>query len=223
MRHVLKFALPMLSCLILGCNSVQKNTTEPPICFGPSEAAIGYVYLHGMDSLSPSEQEISNRDKLRRISERLRIRIAVPRAQAKCPQNSEMLCWGWSFNDLETTEIRTEVLTAAKTCGIKGVNLIGFSNGGHAVNALFKSCLIDGDPKLVSIGASRASGKFSSVRDLAKCGTLQILIGKKDQYNYDPERTFLKEIKARNGNIKWTESEGAHEVPEQSLLEVLNH
>ena len=213
----------MIFCLILGCKSVQKNEIEPPMCFGPLEAATGYVYLHGMDSLSPSEQEISNRDKLRRISERLRIRIAVPRAQAKCPQNSEMLCWGWSFSDSESIQIQTEVFTAAKACGIKAVNLIGFSNGGHAVNTLFKSCRIDGDPKLISIGASRAIlGKFSSVRDLGKCGTLQILIGKKDQYNYDSERSFLKEIKARNGNVQWTEFDGAHEVPEQSLLEVLN-
>ena len=212
--------------LILGCKSVQKSATgatEPPICFGPSEAAIGFVYLHGMDSLSPSDQEISNREKLRRISEQLKIRVAVPRAQARCPTNSEMLCWGWSFSDSEAIRIRTEVLTAANACGIKAVNLIGFSNGGHGVNTLYKNCLIEGNPKLISIGASRTiSEKFLSDRELAKCGSLQILIGKKDQYNYDPERLLLNAIKARKGNVQWTEFDDAHEVPEQSLLEALN-
>lgn len=213
----------MMFFFLFSCKSVEKKVADNTLCLGPQNASVGFVYLHGMDAVSPSQQELLNREKLERLSKKLGIRVAIPRANTVCPSNSKMLCWGWGFSSAELNSIKIQVLNAAQSCQLpEKFNLIGFSNGAYATNLLYKDCLLAGDSKIISIGASllNPGSKFTD-GELAKCGNLKILIGNKDQYNYDPNKALFNAIKSKNGNVEWIEFEGSHEISEDALLQVL--
>jgi len=78
------------------------------------------------------------------------------------------------------------------------------------------------EQKIISIGASlfRKGSEFTE-SELSKCGNLKILVGNKDQNNYDPNKALFKAIKSKSGNVEWIEFDGEHEVPEDALLQVL--
>ena len=87
---------------------------------------------------------------------------------------------------------------------------------------LYSDCFVSEDQKIISIGASIfIEGTNISTGDLTTGGKLKIIVGKRDQFNYDANKILFKRIKARNGNVEWTELDSAHEIPEEVLLQTL--
>jgi hypothetical protein len=81
-------------------------------CIGSEKAPLGAVYLHGMDSVIPSDQEMQNRKILQDISEKYNIRIALPRASQTCAQSPNQICWGWGFDAIELSLVTNTIKDA---------------------------------------------------------------------------------------------------------------
>lgn len=190
-------------------------------CVGPKESKSVAVYLHGMDSEPPSSQELHNRASLTSISKSLQIGFAIPRAKDKCPDN-KLLCWGWDFNDPKIIESAIAAAMSAKSeCFPKATSmgLIGFSNGGFVANQIIKNCHKTEFAWLISIGAG---GPWkSNTEDLSHCGSLILMAGKKDLYNYEPIKELGRLLKNRGANINVIEYDEGHILPEKDLKNVL--
>lgn len=191
-------------------------------CIGPKDSKTVAVYLHGMDSEPPSSQELSNRAGLASISKSLKIGFVVPRAKDKCPDN-KLLCWGWNFNDSKSVESAIAAAMSAKSeCFPKAIStgLIGFSNGGFVANQIIKDCRKTEFSWFISIGAGGSWNK-NDTKDLSQCGSLVLMTGKKDKYNYEPIKELGKWLKDRKANINIVEYNEGHTLPEKDLEKVL--
>lgn len=176
-----------------------------------------------MDTKTPGEQEQSNRKKLAIIAENLNLRIAVPRAVDSCPNDKNLICWGWNFNDQKVIEkALASVSTAAKECfpKEKKFGLIGFSNGGFVANQIIKDCKKIDFLWFVSIGAA-GSWTQSNSKDLSHCGTLKLLAGKKDQWNHEPMKELEANLKANKADVELIEYNDGHLIPALELEGIL--
>lgn len=196
-------------------------------CIGLKDAKNSVVYLHGMDTEIPGEQEILIRQKLTTLAAKLNMRIALPRASDTCPTNSKLLCWGWNFNDSKVVNAAlANAALAAKECfpKAKKMGLLGFSNGGFVANQIIRDCKHTQFSWFISIGAA---GDWNSAdsKDLSKCGQLQLFAGKQDKSNYKNIKTFAAWLKERKAKVDLIEYEEGHTVPlkalELSLQEIL--
>lgn len=200
-------------------------STSPSLateCIGSKDLKTGAIYLHGMDTEPPSAKELSNRSSLAAISKSLKIGFSMPRAKNKCPDN-RLFCWGWNFNDSESVESAIVTAMNAKAeCFPKAtsVGLIGFSNGGFVVNQIIKDCRKTTFNWLISIGAGGSQNK-NNEKDLSKCGSLILMAGKNDTYNYEPIKGLAGWLKTRGADIKIVEYNDGHVLPEKDLENVL--
>lgn len=211
--------LPM-SLILLSLFSAQTYALEE--CIGPKDSKTALIYLHGMDTESPSPQEIENRKTLKKISEFLNIGIALPRATAKCP-NKTQLCWGWNFNEAGVVDstLKTAQQTKEKCFPkSKHTGLIGFSNGGFVINQIIKDCRKNNFDWLVSIGAG-GSWNQTDKKDLSNCGSLTLMTGKKDKSNYEHIKELGKWFKDNKAKITVIEYNGDHILPEKDLENIL--
>lgn len=191
-------------------------------CIGAKDSTTVAIYLHGMDTESPSPQELENRKTLKKISESLNIGIVLPRSNTKCPHKTQ-ICWGWNFN--EAGVVDTILKTAQQTkekCFPKSkhTGLIGFSNGGFVVNQIVKDCRKNNFDWLISIGAG-GSWDQNDKKDLSNCGSLTLMAGKKDTANYEPIKKLGKFLKAHKAKVTVIEYDGGHTLPEKNLENVL--
>lgn len=188
-------------------------------CIGPQKAHHFLVYLHGMDTKTPGEQEQSNRKKLAVMAENLNLRIAVPRAVNSCPKDKNLVCWGWNFNDQTVIEkALASVDAAAKECfpKEKKLGLIGFSNGGFVANQIIKDCTKTDFSWFVSIGAA-GSWTQNNSKNLSHCGTLKLLAGKKDKWNYQPMKELELNLKTNKADVELVEYNDGHLIPSVEL------
>lgn len=102
-------------------------------CIGPDNAKGFLIYLHGMDSKSPSKQELQNRKILNDLASKYNLKIALPRAQMQCPTQPGSICWGWTWNASELANIIPQILESREQCfpNDQPFGVIGFSNGGY--------------------------------------------------------------------------------------------
>jgi predicted esterase len=197
-------------------------------CLGPTNATSFAIYLHGMDGQTPSDQEIGNREVLASIAERLSMRIALPRSTRACPTQKGSICWGWSFDDTELDEATSTLRAAAATCfGDKPVVLVGFSNGGYLLTRLVSTCTLGRRmpraTRVVTVGSGNLSAPLGpQPTSLADCGELTMLVGERDQYNFDPKGNLLKELHAKNANAREVRFDGGHLLVTEPLERVLS-
>jgi len=217
----------------VGCSTTrtqQDNQAKSQmVCIGSEQAANGAVYFHGIDSHQPSVQELLNREKLSALANELDMRIAVPRAQARCLEGS--ICWGWALNDDEARQALDEVAAAVTACGVPGNNLgvIGFSNGGYLIAKLFRSNMFqDARPQIswgVAVSSAVMRGPIGPVPPKVS-GRLVMVVGNSDQYNYDPKQNYFKELQKKSAQVYLFEFIGGHELPlaetRKALYKVLN-
>lgn len=195
-------------------------------CIGPTNADNFVIYLHGMDSVMPSQQELHNRDILNNIAKILNIRFAIPRAQAQCPKQPNSICWGWKFDQIELSTVLPQVMEARLKCfsNEKSFGMLGFSNGGYLLMRWYSegsspSIL----PRLNLIVASGSGkGQVSSViSDLSTNPKLVLVIGKQDQFNYDPSESWFQSLQRLKAQVQLIEFEGGHELNQDALLKAL--
>lgn len=192
-------------------------------CLGSEKAKHSVVYLHGMDTTSPSPQEMRNREVLNDLAQKLNLRIALPRAISICPNNQNQICWGWDFSDVSSITSSLEIVSAAaKKCFSKSnhIILLGFSNGGFVVNRLIQDCLKTPYTQFISVAAG-GTWNANSTKDLSQCGSLVLLIGRKDSSNYKPVKEYHSWLKQNKAATTLIEFPGSHELPSKELEQTL--
>ncbi|OFZ79400.1 MAG: hypothetical protein A2603_14515 [Bdellovibrionales bacterium RIFOXYD1_FULL_55_31] len=115
-------------------------------CLGTWAAKHYLIYLHGMDTESPSPQEQQNREMLSRLAQVLNLRIALPRAKNACPTQPNLKCWDWAFTKEAVQAELANAIAEANQCFPDGAafSFVGFSNGGYLVNAAIQNCIQKG-------------------------------------------------------------------------------
>lgn len=215
--------MPNLLIIPIFLTLTLASTTWGYECIGPKTASNFAVYLHGMDTQKPSPQEQSNRQKLLKIADRLNIRIALPRATDLCPNDKNLLCWGWNFKDSKIVDAALSTSVKAETeCfpNKKKIGLIGFSNGGFIVNQIIKDCTKTEFSWFISIGAA-GSWNDSSIKDLNQCGRISLLAGKQDKSNYENIKNLAAWLRKNKAQVRLIEYENGHEIPEKELEQEL--
>jgi hypothetical protein len=205
--------------LILSVQSARAGVE----CVGPKNARKYIVYLHGMDTVSPSKQELENRKVLGRLSEVLKIRFAIPRAKAACATHPSQLCWTWSAKtSAELDSVIAAIKSSSDACfPSKTYDVLGFSNGGVALGSLLRLCEKVEFKSAITVGA--AGGWFSSdPQDLRKCGPkLVAMLGTEDQTNQKPVRDFVAHLISLNAPAELVEYNGGHTLMYDSLYKLL--
>lgn len=197
-------------------------------CLGSQNAESFAIYLHGMDGQTPSEQEMTNRETLAALARKLSIRIALPRARMACPSQPGSICWGWSFDDAEVKAAMSIVRDAARSCfGGKPAALVGFSNGGYLLTKLIRSCSLKSElaeaTRVITVGAGMIKGPLEpKPESLVECGELTMLVGTKDEYNFDPSGNLFRGLRGKNANVREVRFDGGHFLDEASLGHALS-
>ncbi len=197
-------------------------------CIGPPNATSFAVYLHGMDAASPSEQEMTNRSVLVALAQARSLRVALPRAEMECPTQPGSICWGWSFDDVELEGATSIVRAAAEKCfGDRPATIIGFSNGGYLLTNLLRTCsLKDKLPRathVITVGAGMMKGPLGSKPEsLVGCGDMTMLVGDKDEFNFDPTGNLLQNLRSRNAAVREIRFDGGHLLHRAALDDALS-
>lgn len=190
-------------------------------CIGPKNAKAGMVFLHGMDSPEFGPQERKTREHLAKIAGELDIAFALPRSTMKCPTKPDLVCWGWSFHELDSVDNALAASEKAKqTCfpEAKSTGIMGYSNGGYVVNYILKYCKKNSFDWAISIGAGSTWKDSDPVTDMSSCGKYVFLIGTKDTYNYDTVLKMKPWLEKRNVKFSISEYDDGHTVPYKELL-----
>lgn len=224
--HVgLRYFILLNLLLLMSCQANEKklNSENDILCIGSDNSKYGAIYLHGTDSVDPSEQEKKNREILQSISKRFDIKVALPRAKDLCDQSKDQLCWGWKFDQDEVNKIQNIIESSSKICKLPSRKiLIGFSNGAYALNKLFRLCYLKQDQTIISQGANTLRGPLEyNTRNLSNCGKLIFISGKKDKYNYDTSNSYSKKLVEKSAHVEIVEFEGGHEMDLESLSDAI--
>lgn len=198
------------------------------LCIGSDRAKKFAIYLHGQDSVEPSELEINNRKNLAHLAEVLDFKIAMPRATQACPNKPNLLCWGWKFDQKVAEQSLPLLKKAAEDCFPEAseVSLIGFSSGGYLVNQIYQDQLlkkINFRPQfLLSIGST--FGSWSAIdenKNFSSKIPLVFLIGLQDTYNRDLKNAYLNFLQTHAANVSEISFVGGHIVPDEPMISVI--
>lgn len=192
-------------------------------CIGPAKAGKFIVYLHGMDTEPPSPRELVNRKILTKLSKKLNIRFAIPRAKNPCPTNSSQLCWTWGPKTAKELEpVKEIIVESAKECfASESYSVLGFSNGGVAVSSFLRLC--DKVPFESAIAVAPVSGWHpTDPISLRGCGPkITAMVGTEDKENQKTIRSLISRLSSLNGPITLVEYEGGHELTYEALYNQL--
>ncbi len=227
----LRFAVPVAAWLACACsrhNVARVDDLRTATCIGPADATRFAVYLHGVDEVSISDQEIHNRQSLDAIAKSLSLRIALPRASMPCPNQPASLCWGWAFDAHELDGAADAVTRAAGACfgRAKPFGLIGFSNGGYLLTKLLRTCTLHAKLPdaawVLTVGSTMLQGPLESQPDdLSACGRLVMVSGTRDTYNFDPADHLLHALRDKRADVRGVRFDGPHGVPEEPTRTVI--
>ena len=180
----------------------------PCTCIGRRDAAVNIVYLHGLDTVAPSWQEIQNREKLRAIAQILDARIALPRGPGRWPQRSDI---AKSVDLIEQ---------ASRACFRSSrLMVVGFSDGANVVNQLYVSCRPDIASTYVSAGSSEVAFRRDA-QSLARCGQLVLIAGRHEP-GFETTRIFATQLAKRGYRVQFVAHSGPHELPFSETLMAL--
>jgi hypothetical protein len=204
----MRFVTPSMFVALVACGKTAP-TDDDVECIGEANAKHAVVYLHGRDSKRPSTQEMRNRDVLRRLSEKLGVRIALPRAKTQCTDDADQICWGWQFDDQELAQTAKIAQVAADKCLAHNTSyvVLGFSNGGYALDTIVARCklaeLLPHATRVVTMGASMLKGTLGDqLADRSTCGDITLIAGTNDAYNFDPGDHYVSELAAHGGHAR---------------------
>jgi len=179
-------------------------------CIGRGSTHV--VYLHGIDSLGPSWQELENRQTIARLAEELDLAVAVPRASRPCPSPSSR-CWA--------DDTLSAIRTAARHCfGTPAtVGAVAFSNGAFALGAAYQRCQAT-ELAWVALGGGGAVGDGIAA-DLTGCGRIAIAMGTNDRHHRHFATDFVAALRARHARVELVEFDGGHRFDYAAMHAVL--
>ena len=213
MRYLFFFFFSLtlsFSCFGISCINQDKKEIKARI-----------IYLHGMDSLNLSSQELSIRNSLKKLSDELGVEVALPRAFENCPENKKQICWMWGAERKVAIKLKKErILKETQRCFKSSAPLfwLGFSNGGNLISQIFQECEEKG--KYITFGASGGYIK-SNLSRFGDCGSYKAVIGKDDKWNYSDAIKFYSSLKKKGGQIDIVEHQGGHEVSFEILEKIM--
>jgi len=226
---IVAWILVLNSCSTTTVNRIEtKRPSDANLeisCIGPDSADTFAIYLHGMDSVAPSQQELENRRVLAEIAKLRNIRFALPRASMSCPMQTDAICWGWKFDEIELNGILPKIFEARSACFQKEKPfwILGFSNGGYLLTRWYSLGMNPSmQPSPTSIVASgSAKGHAPTNIDLSENPELILIVGKQDRFNFDPSEELFHQLKKLKAPIKLIEFQGGHILHQTSILSAL--
>lgn len=187
-----------------GWLATRRSTEVAPTCLGPKGAGRHVVYLHGLDSMAPSWQELDNRRALAEIPD---LAIAIPRAPA-CGTGR---CWPDS--DEGATDTIAAIRGAAKACfgDHASYGVVGFSRGGFAL-ARLATCNTFG-ARWAIIASAFGYTDDNRLRDCP----VAVVVGRHDRYQHDGAVGYAQRRRAAELPTWLFEFDGGHRVDAISL------
>jgi len=140
-------------------SAAHGENTSLVSCEGPEDADVGLVYLHGMDSPSPSPQEMSNRAVLEAVARHFSMRVAILRSLTRCSWRPEQLCWSWRDRN-QLLSRHEEIVRKSAPCFAKEARLIllGFSNGAFFATDIANRCVPTPFSSVIAFGGGTGAG-----------------------------------------------------------------
>jgi predicted esterase len=187
-------------------------------CYGSDKAKNFIAYLHGLDSIAPSTQELANRKLLKALADQLGFRLAIARSDAVC---NKSLCWRHNEPD-EHSKTYRDLMAALEKCKPRNAHtlgLVGFSNGGYFTSKVTQFCYKDG-PKWIIASGSAGSWNHTYHGDKSSCPSIAIMIGEGDLSREKAER-YAKFLISSGYKGSFTTFKGRHELFHEPLKKQL--
>ncbi len=201
---MVKVMKKIIICLFFlsGCIPMIYNEQASFVALGSSESSQTWIYLCGLvqDFNFKHMNELTILDI---IGKECNIKIMAIIPQHRCAQYNYSLCWPHA-NKNELMQTYQEIIKSVDTCKIDGY--IGFSNGGFFLIQLAQ--YISFNKPIIAIGAAGYINNSTGPHN-----TIDLLIGKQDQWHYQHAINLYEQSKNTNLTVKFTEYDGGHEVP----------
>lgn len=194
----------IIVCLLFltGCNPISYTRQNSFIELGSLKASQTWVYFCGIvQDFNPKHMD--DLKILDAIGKECNVKIVAIVPQHRCVQYNNFLCWPHE-NKNELLCTYQEIMKVTNDLFIDGY--IGFSNGGFFLIQLAQ--YISLNKPIIVIGAA---GKINNL--IGPHNEIDLLIGKQDQWHYQHAINFYEQSKNSNLVVKFTEYDGAHEIP----------
>ncbi|MFK7825721.1 MAG: hypothetical protein AB8G05_16330 [Oligoflexales bacterium] len=197
----------------------QKKYVKSVECFGSTNSQ-SMIFLHGIDRPAKPDAANSSAYKvLKKLANNLGFRLAFPRSNSHCMQGRK-ICWNVSNQVDELKIIYQEIANKSAGCFPKNSKpiIVGFSNGGYFLNKLVHHCILPKNASVISIGAA---GNIRKKISLAKCASLDLVLGLYESTYHAGLKYYLK-MKSLKANVRIKKFKGGHMVPYDPLYKILN-
>lgn len=211
---MIKKILLSLLCILPGCIPFHATrTTNAPqyITVGSPNAPQTWIYLCGLTN--NFNQHMNELTTLNTLGKELNIKILAIIPHHRCSQYNNFLYWPHDTQN-ELLQTYQEIINSTQAHKIDGY--IGFSNGGFFLIQLAQQ--IELNTPIIVIGAA---GTITNTQ--GPLNTINLLIGKKDEWHYKHAINLYKQSKNTNLTINLIEYDNGHEIPLKTLKNVLIH
>jgi predicted esterase len=196
-------------------------SAEETKCMGPAngEAAHYMVFLHGS---SFDMSDMRDLKALQELSQKKKIRFALPRATLPCSteEYKGMKCWITGSPQADSHNVSMKIVEeAADICfSGKDYGVLGFSAGGMFLSVLKNYCVPNKFTRMIAMGLAMKTTKRTGDMRLDGCGPhLDLLIGDKDSHRKQVKETYAN-FKDRGADVSFEEYSGKHEFKAAPLL-----
>lgn len=205
----------IISAIAVWIGIVAQAKEINTICVGKETANTAVVYLHGLDSLTPSLQEENNRRTLSQLADELGFRLAIARSGFSC---KDKLCWPQKTPEehKDTYTLLTKALSTCLTKHTKSWGLLGFSNGGYFASKVAQYCYLDGPKWIIASGSAGSLIKDTQEKP-AQCPKLTVMIGDQDITRNNAKR-YAESMKTAGFKVSFNLFAGKHELLKKPLL-----
>ncbi len=199
--------------ILPGCTQINyKVPASSFIEVGSPDARQTWVYFCGLVQ-DFNFQQMNELKVLDTVGKERNIKIMAIVPQHRCAQYNYSLCWPHD-NKSELLETYKEVMHTINTQSIDGY--IGFSNGGFFLIQLAQ--YISLNKPIIVIGAA---GKINNSD--GPYNTVDLLIGKLDQWHYKHAINLYNQSKNTNLTINLVEYDEGHTIPAETLKDVFSN
>ncbi len=209
-RKIIGVSFLIVSLLCNACSMTQESQSTLP----PGSSAL--IYLHGIDSVLPSDQELTNRAIISSVTAPLNIHVNYLRSQWTC-EKQEGLCWPLSGKNrsLAVKALRDKA-KELRELGYKQVGALGFSRGGFFLSsAFFRAELAYLDFIVVSgAGLDSVPIKLPSISSKPE---ITVLLGLKDQYHFEATGRLINLLEQRHIKYNFNQHALGHMLEEETL------
>lgn len=187
-------------------------------CYRSKNPKKNIVYLHGIDTTSPSKQELNNRRLLQKLAQRHSFNLAISRSDLPCRTRKGSVCWP-HYSSEQVKKTWEKIKSSTKGCidPKKQTSYFGFSNGGYLLAKVFQLCHASENTWFYLVGSA------SSLRKMTKpCGYATIVIGHDDKITHPKAIAFYKHLKLLTPRVAFHEYQGGHELTPTLLDHLFN-